>query len=984
MNCLLGDRTVVNRMRSMKELIRSVDWSATPLGRAEAWPMALQTAVDIMLASCEPMFVTWGPLRALLFNDAFALVLGHEPASALGKPLAAGLPHLSGELEAHLERVARGSGPLVDVELASEQQSYPRLTYSFSALAGEHGALEGAIAIASEKDYVLQRRALLSDTAASLLAGRNPLEMLDQLFSRLAPILNLDAYVHFEVACDGAAQLAASHGYSLEQLTAIGQVALEDTVCGTVARSRETMVIGDVQRSTAAITEAIRVSGISAYVCHPLLAGDKMLGTLSFGSRQNVHFTEAALDLIGAICDLMAAALARNQAAVAHSETDELFRALFESVESGVCLLQVVFDDNDQAIDYRYLKVNRAFERHSGFADAVGKTIRELVPDMDGLWFRVYGEVALSGVPVQLESYAPAMDRWFEVNAFRFGVASKRQIGVVFKDISERKRRERDLTFMAEINADLAQFSTDREIMGAVGEKIGRHFGGEHATFAQIDDDATEALAIYDRNSDGLAPVLGAHRLADFMDETMIASLKAGAVVAIADVARDVRTAAHSEAIMSFGIGSQLIAPYLSDGRWKFMLIVHRPQPSTWGADEIELLSELSGRIWMRLERARAEEALREADRRKDRFWAVLSHELRNPLAPIKNSLYVLERVAPTSDQARRSRAVIERQVDQVARLVDDLLDVTRVNRGKIQLQKRCVDLNELIRRTAEDHSSLFASNGLELVVELCDEPVFVCGDWNRLAQVVGNLLQNASKFTLHGGKTTLSLAKELAKGRAIIRVSDTGVGMAPETVESLFEPFMQANASLDRSADGLGLGLGLVKGLVELHEGGVRATSPGMGKGAQFSVWLPLDESPSVEVAKEPAVRSRASRRVLIIEDNVDVAETLRIVLDLCGHEVEVAHSGDEGIEMARRSRPAIVLCDIGLPGMNGFAVARAMRADPELRSIYLVALSGYAMPSDVLKSKEAGFSRHMAKPPNLDALQELVATVPTESGLH
>jgi PAS domain S-box-containing protein len=381
-------------------------------------------------------------------------------------------------------------------------------------------------------------------------------------------------------------------------------------------------------------------------------------------------------------------------------------------------------------------------------------------------------------------------------------------------------------------------------------------------------------------------------------------------------------------------------------------------------------------------ERKRAEQALRaanarliEADRRKNDFLAVLSHELRNPLLPIRNSLHVLDHLSAQSDPERRALAVIDHQVTQLSRLVDDLLDVTRIGRGKVRLQRERVDLVGLVRRVVEDHRLMFLDSGIALELQAGPAALAVNGDPERLAQVLGNLLQNANKFGPPGSRTTVSL--RAARGQAELRVRDTGPGMSPELLAQLFEPFAQADQALDRSRGGLGLGLALVKALVQMHGGEVAAVSEGPGRGSEFTVRLPLDRArtPRRPPAPAPAPAPAAlARRVLVIEDNLEAAESLKTVLELNAHVVEVASAGAEGIEKARSFRPEVVLCDIGLPGMDGYEVAQRIRADPRLRSVVMVALTGYALPEDIRRAKRAGFDRHLAKPPALLALWEAV----------
>jgi PAS domain S-box-containing protein len=422
------------------------------------------------------------------------------------------------------------------------------------------------------------------------------------------------------------------------------------------------------------------------------------------------------------------------------------------------------------------------------------------------------------------------------------------------------------------------------------------------------------------------------------------------------------------------------------DGKYRWFLLRARPVRDAEGAiarwigtatdvDEMRRVEQALSRSEARA-RASAEELYTEA-RRKDAFLAMLSHELRNPLAPARASLYVLTRAPRGSDQARQAEAVIARQLDHMTHVVEDLLDLTRISRGVIFLQPRPLDLADLVCRVAEDHAALFAAAGVTLVVAPGTVPVPLLGDPTRLGQVLGNLLHNAAKFTPRGGRVGVCLRVDEAAGHAVISVRDTGVGIDAEILPRIFNAFTQAESTLSRSRGGLGLGLALVKGLSELHGGTVEARSEGPGKGAEMIVRLPLGQVLEVPERVSSTLPARA-RRVLVVDDMGEAAESLRAALEIDGHTVVTAESGPEALAAAGSFHPEIVLCDIGLPGMDGYAVARAFRADPALSSIFLVALTGYAQPSDIKAAMDAGFDRHIAKPATIERLAEVLAEAP------
>ena len=377
-------------------------------------------------------------------------------------------------------------------------------------------------------------------------------------------------------------------------------------------------------------------------------------------------------------------------------------------------------------------------------------------------------------------------------------------------------------------------------------------------------------------------------------------------------------------------------------------------------------------------DRKRAEDAVREADRRKDEFLATLAHELRNPLAAISNSLQIMQRAGGRPDLVEQSRSMMDRQMRQILRLTDDLLDVSRITRNKLELRTQCVELASVIQDAVAACRPMMDAAGQQLTVLLPHEPVYLNADPVRLAQVFGNLLNNASKYTGRGGD--IRLAAERQGFEVVVKVEDSGVGIAPEMLTGIFELFAQADHSLERKHGGLGIGLTLVKRLVEMHHGTVTAHSRGSGRGSEFVVRLPaLSGAPASEHAPEPDDDTIAAttRRVLIVDDNVDAAESLATLLKLAGNETRIAHDGLEAVEKAAAYRPDVILLDIGLPKLNGYDACRAIRAKQWGKAIVIVALTGWGQDMDRRRSQEAGFDAHLVKPVEHAALMNLLASL-------
>jgi signal transduction histidine kinase/DNA-binding response OmpR family regulator len=431
--------------------------------------------------------------------------------------------------------------------------------------------------------------------------------------------------------------------------------------------------------------------------------------------------------------------------------------------------------------------------------------------------------------------------------------------------------------------------------------------------------------------------------------------------------------------------------PVRSGERTLGVLLLASPRPApAYGAADQAMISELVSRAGMALENARlywslkreiartreAEEKLLEASRRKDEFLAMLSHELRNPLAPIRNAVELVRRIAPADPRLVWARDVVDRQVSHMAQLVDELLDVSRITQGKITLRKETIELEKVLAHALETARPLIEARRHELDVRIDAGPVWMVGDFARLAQVIANLLNNAAKYTPEGGRIELSAT--VAEGQAAVIVRDNGVGIDRELLPRVFDLFSQGERSLDRSLGGLGVGLTVVQRLVELHQGRVEVASEGPGHGAEFRLLLPcISEVPSADAPAREAPRPRRraeGRRVLVVDDNVDAADSIAVLLRMEGHEVKTVTDAAQALASAEVFAPSAVVLDIGLPGMDGYTLARELRKLPRLGEALFIALTGYGQKEDQAQAAAAGFHHHFIKPADPRAIHAAI----------
>lgn len=796
-------------------------------------------------------------------------------------------------------------------------------------------------------------------------------------------------------------------------------------------------------------------------------------------------------------------------------DSERRFRSLFESMDEGYCVVEPVYDEGGRAVDYRYLIANPALQKQTGMSGIEGKTARELMPGHEGHWIEAYARVAATGEPFRRTDRVADLGRWFDVSAFRVGPPGARQVGVLFNDISDRKRaeallREKDerLQLLVDRARDYAVVVTDRDgrvvewsggaegitgiapaaIVGNPADVIftpedreagvpakemetaaregraedkrwhmredGSQFfadgvmvplrddDGELHGFGKVFRDVTarkraeeavqfladagaslaelvdyrstlnrianlavagfadwcvvdmigedggrERLAVTAPEAEGVSAVRGLD--AAFRPDEGTAGLVPHVLrtgepevmfdIVEADPATASQGAARLARLRDLGIRSYLCVPLLSRGRViGGMTFLSSSTRRRFGPDELRVAQDLAERVTVAVENAQLYRTLQEQDRRKDEFLATLAHELRNPLAPVRNGLHILRIGGTDGEAAVRTLSMMDRQLGHITHLVDDLMDVARVSSGKVALRLERVPLREVVDAAVETSRQAIEAGGHQFALSMPPEPLVVDADRTRLVQVLANLLNNAAKYTPQGGRIALRALRE--DGHATIRVTDTGVGIPPEMLPRVFEMFTQVGTSLERSQGGLGIGLTLAKRLVEMHGGTVSAESPGPGGGSTFTVRIPL----AAEAIRPPAVGRDAATPaagapldILVVDDNRDSAETLAMLMRIRGHTVKTAHDGPETLRLLASFRPQLILLDLGLPGMSGYEVARRVRESTSLRGVTLTALTGWGQDEDRRRTREAGFDHHMVKPADPDELERIIDAV-------
>ena len=527
------------------------------------------------------------------------------------------------------------------------------------------------------------------------------------------------------------------------------------------------------------------------------------------------------------------------------------------------------------------------------------------------------------------------------------------------------------------------------DITFAAASVLGNHLDANRCAYAIVEDDQDWFLLTGNYTHEA-SSIVGRYRFSEFGDE-FLRLMRAGQPYVVNDMATDSRIDAPERRFAEqASIGSMICVPILKEGRFVAAMAVHMNRPRQWQQGDVELVQQVASRCWESLERARVEReragllhAAQSANRAKDEFMAMLGHELRNPLSPILTALQLMRLRGDST--TTRERQVIERQVSHLTRLEDDLLAVSRIARGKVDLKAEIVELAEIVARAVETASPLLEERLHTLNVDVSRAGLRVVGDPARLTQIFSNLLTNAAKYTPPGGRIDVSAAVE--SDDVVVSVRDTGVGIGPDILPLIFDAFAQGPQLLDRAQGGLGLGLSIVRSLVERHGGEVSVRSDGPGKGSEFVVRLPLSpwQADTATVARLPMVSAPrvTGRRILIVDDNQDAADMLALALTMHGFEVQTAHEGLSALRVAAAFQPELAVLDIGLPVMDGYELAARLRRMPGLDRLPLIAVTGYGQPSDRDRAVAAGFDHHLVKPVEVDVLAQIARRAFAEPGV-
>ncbi len=800
----------------------------------------------------------------------------------------------------------------------------------------------------------VERAALLAEVSRLILeAPAADAALSKAVFERVREHLDADILMHYRVTSEGM-RLIAGDGFSTAEQAAIEALAPSEGLCARSVRAGNTTTLGAPEISNDPDATFLHGLGAHAYACHPLMTrSGEALGTWAVVSRTRCAYDVSAVQFLQSVCHLLALAWDRQRADDLLRRNHDSFYRLIENdpfglyvVDADFRLKQVsrgarpVFNTIAPLLERDFAEVIRLLWVEPFATEIIGRFRHTLATGEPYASPSMLERRADNGA---LEAYDWRIER-IETPDGRHGVVCH------FYDLSERQRWASDAA-------------------------------AREAELKSITDNTPDILSRFDRDLRHVFVNAAVERArgrsaADYLGKTHVEMGATPEVAALWTTAlRGVFDTGHSRTL-----------DHRYDSPAGVRLYATRLVPEHGASGAVSHVLAVTQDV---TERERYEAALRDADRAKDEFLATLAHELRTPLAPIRTGLALLQLATPGGEAAHKARAIMERQLTHMVRLIDDLMDVSRIRNGKVELQRGRIEARAVVELALESSRPLVEAARHTLSVRLPAEPIWIDGDLTRLAQVVGNLVNNAAKYTPPGGCIEVEVERVSDASGApevAISVRDDGVGIAPEALQRVFELFTQIDQTLDRAQGGLGIGLSLVRRLVELHGGSVIAESAGRDAGSRFTVRLPLAADAgahSSSAAPTTVPTDTGARRVLVVDDNVDAAETLAMLLELLSHETRCAHDGAAALAAAASFQPDLAFLDIGLPGMTGYDLARAIRADPRLARIRLVALTGRGTDDDRRQALEAGFDAHLTKPVDGDTVAATMAKLLPADGL-
>jgi PAS domain S-box-containing protein len=926
------------------KIIREFDWSSTSLGPLRSWPQSLRTAVNFMLAARQPVYIAWGRELWSMYNDCYVSIVGEKHPAAMGQTFQQLWSEIWDEYRPYVEAVMGGEAHFwVDQPfMLTSRPNRPIgwFTVSWTPLRDETGAVAGFMSVGSE-------------STERVLAERQLVEVMDEGFCVIEIIYDEESrpvdfrYIRTNPAFEEQTGLQNAKGKLITEL-------VPGIERDWIETNSNVALTGQARRF---VNESSSMGKWFDSYTFPIAGTTNRVGSLfrditkqkqlELELQKNGRRQKFSLEFEDALRDL-------------HSP-DEIIETACRLLGLMLQASRVVYCEIDESQKFFFLRRDWTAPGVLSLAGTT-KVLNDFGP-------KVIADLLAGRYVVNTDwtldhRTAPHADAYRQVG-IRVELlvplikSSKLHLVLAFHISKPHQWGSEEIEF----GKDMAQ-RTWSAIEAAVAQ-------------AQLRTERDRSQAVFDTMTEGFV-LIDRHWTVLYMnDEGLRLSGRSGS-----------ETIGHHH----WEVWSELVG---SDPERLYRQVMMTRQPETM---EFQFTYPDGNTAWLELraypvmdtgmavlirdvtDRREAEEKLHDADQRKDEFLAMLAHELRNPLAPIGAAAELLQLVKLDEGRVKQTSKVIARQVSHMTGLIDDLLDVSRVTRGLIELEKVALDMQQVVHEAVEQVSPLIRARSHELTIRQSPHSAIVCADKKRLVQVVSNILNNAAKYTPEGGH--LTLCTEAQDSQVLIQVIDDGIGMTPETAKHAFDLFAQAERTSDRSSGGLGLGLALVKSMVELHGGTVTCKSKGLGQGSTFSVWLPLllekiHQSSGLLTETDSQPAHATSLRILVVDDNVDAAEMLKLFLEAMGHEVLVEHGPYKALERATLDRPQVCLLDIGLPEIDGNELARRLRAQPGNHSVTLVAISGYGQESDRLNALSAGFDYHLVKPVDTKKLVDILAEV-------